>query len=59
MNTFYDLLQEAQDAFERLWFIQAVQDIERTDLTLSLRLYLSFRYNLNCKMIFYMSKQTS
>ncbi len=40
MNTFYDLLQEAEDAFERVWFVQAVQDIERTDLTLSLRLYI-------------------
>ena len=40
MDTSFDLLQEAQEAFERVWFIQAVQDVEHTDMTLSFRLYI-------------------
>ncbi len=40
MDISFDLLQEAQEAFERVWFIQTVQDIEHTDRTLSFRLYV-------------------
>lgn len=34
------LLYEAQEANERLWFVQSLQVHERTDSTLSLRLYI-------------------
>jgi hypothetical protein len=35
-----ELQQEAQEALERVWFVQWVEEIERTDQTLSLRLYI-------------------
>jgi len=35
-----DLQFEAQEALEKSWFIQSLEEIERTDLTLSLRLYI-------------------
>jgi hypothetical protein len=35
-----DLLLEAREAFEKVWFIQSVRQTERTDVTLSLRLYV-------------------
>jgi hypothetical protein len=35
-----DLRLEAQDALERVWFVQSLEEIERTDLTLSLRLHI-------------------
>jgi len=33
-----DLLSEAQKALEKVWFVQSVVTVERTDFTLSLRL---------------------
>lgn len=35
-----DLPFEAQEALEKSWFVQSLKEIERTDLTLSLRLYV-------------------
>jgi hypothetical protein len=35
-----DLTAEAQDALDQVWFVQSLETIERTDLTLSLRLYI-------------------
>jgi len=35
-----DLLVEAQEALDRLWFLQSLQVVERTDGTISLRLYI-------------------
>jgi len=35
-----DLRLEAQDALERVWFVQSLEEIERTDSTLSLRLHI-------------------
>lgn len=35
-----DLQLEAQQALDRVWFVQSLEEIERTDLTLSLRLYV-------------------
>lgn len=40
MNRADDLLVEAQEAMEKLWFLQGLQEIERTDRTISLRLYI-------------------
>ena len=37
-----DLRLEAQEALDSVWFVQRVADIERTDWTLSLRLYIRF-----------------
>ena len=31
---------EAQEASEKIWFVQSLEQIERTDLTLSLRVYI-------------------
>jgi len=31
---------EAQEALARVWFVQSLEEIERTDLTLSLRLHI-------------------
>ena len=39
-----DLLPEAQEALDRVWFVRRVEEVERTDLTISLRLYI--RYDL-------------
>lgn len=35
-----ELLSEAQEALEKLWFLQSLQVMERTDRTVSLRLYI-------------------
>jgi len=35
-----DLQLEARDALERVWFVRSLEEIERTDLTLSLRLHI-------------------
>lgn len=35
-----DLRSEAKEAFERIWFIQSVGVVERTDQTLSIRLMI-------------------
>lgn len=35
-----DLLVEAQEALDQLWFLQSLQVVERTDGTISLRLYI-------------------
>jgi hypothetical protein len=35
-----DLQREAQEALDRVWFVQSVEEIEHTDLTLSLRLHI-------------------
>jgi hypothetical protein len=35
-----DLRLEAQEALERVWFVQSLEEIERTDFTLSLRLHI-------------------
>lgn len=35
-----DLQNEAQEALERLWFIQSVEISERTDITVALRLHI-------------------
>lgn len=40
MYSTVDLRLEAEDALERVWFVQSLEEIERTDLTLSLRLHI-------------------
>jgi len=35
-----DLRLEAQEALERVWFVQSLEETERTDPTLSLRLHI-------------------
>lgn len=35
-----DLLAEVQEALDKLWFLQSLQVVERTDRTISLRLYI-------------------
>ena len=40
MSNADDLQFEAQEALEKSWFVQSLEEIERTDLTLSLRLYI-------------------
>jgi len=35
-----DLRMEAQEAVERVWFVQSLEETERTGLTLSLRLHI-------------------
>ena len=35
-----DLFAEAQEALDKLWFLQGLQEVERTDRTISLRLYI-------------------
>jgi hypothetical protein len=35
-----ELRLEAQEALERVWFVQSLEETERTDLTLSLRLHI-------------------
>ena len=39
-----DLLAEAQQAVDRVWFVQSIQVVDRTDCTISLR--LEIRHNL-------------
>jgi hypothetical protein len=38
MYTIDDLYAEAQEAGERVWFVQSMQSVDRTDQTISLRL---------------------
>lgn len=40
MNALFELCREAEDALENVWFIASLEEIERTDITLSLRLYI-------------------
>ena len=40
MKSTAELRLEAQEALERVWFVQAAEEIERTDSTLSLRLHI-------------------
>jgi len=40
MSATDDLWLEAREALERVWFVQTLEETERTDLTLSLRLYI-------------------
>jgi hypothetical protein len=35
-----ELREEAREALERVWFVQSLEETERTDQTLSLRLYI-------------------
>ena len=35
-----DLQWEAQQALDSVWFVQRLEEVERTDITLSLRLYI-------------------
>jgi len=35
----HEFRYEAEEAVDRIWFIGAVEEIERTDLTLSIRLH--------------------
>ncbi len=35
-----DLRLEAEEALERVWFVQSLEETERTDLTLSLRMHI-------------------
>jgi hypothetical protein len=41
MNKTNELLVEAQEAFQKVWFVQSVDVIERTDQTLSIRLLIN------------------
>lgn len=36
MNRLHELRQEADEAAEKTWFIQSLEETERTDITLSL-----------------------
>jgi hypothetical protein len=38
MNSLHELRQEADEAVQKIWFIQSLEEVERTDITLSLRL---------------------
>ena len=40
MNKATDLRAEAQEALEKIWFVQAIEQIEHTDITLSFRLHI-------------------
>lgn len=40
MNTTSELLVEAQEAFQKVWFVQSLDVFERTDQTLSIRLMI-------------------
>jgi hypothetical protein len=44
MYSISDLYAEAREAEERVWFVQSIQSVDRTDHTISLR--LNIRYNL-------------
>lgn len=50
MNLRHDLRQEAEEAAESIWFIQSIEEIERTDITLSLRLHV--RHGLFVQLFF-------
>ncbi len=40
MRTTDDLRLEAEQALDSAWFVQAVEEAERTDVTLSLRIHI-------------------
>lgn len=40
MQKLSDLRTEADEAYDQFWFIQSIEEIERTDISLSLRLYI-------------------
>ena len=40
MSDLIELRQEAEDALEHVWFIASLEEVERTDITLSLRLHI-------------------
>ena len=40
MSITLDIWQEAREALERVWFVDTMEETERTDHTLSLRLYI-------------------
>ncbi|HBZ57454.1 MAG TPA: hypothetical protein DEO88_18790 [Syntrophobacteraceae bacterium] len=44
MYSISDLYAEVQEAVERVWFVQSMQSVDRTDCTVSLR--LSIRHDL-------------
>lgn len=50
MNYLHELREEAEEAVEKVWFVQSLEEIERTDITLSLR--LTIRYGLFVQLFF-------
>lgn len=40
MNDLLDLRQEAEDALDKVWFVRSLEETERTDITLLLRLHI-------------------
>jgi len=40
VSALLELRREAEDALERVWFIASLEEIERTDVTLALRLHI-------------------
>lgn len=40
MSDLFDLRREAEDALDKVWFVRSLEEIERTDITLSLRLHI-------------------
>jgi len=40
VSALLELRREAEDALESVWFIASLEEIERTDVTLALRLYI-------------------
>ena len=40
MMTLTDLRAEADQAFDAVWFVQSIEEIDHTDITLSLRLHI-------------------
>lgn len=40
MNELSDLKSEVLDALEKVWFVQSIDNVEETDITLSLRLHI-------------------
>jgi hypothetical protein len=40
MDSIAEFCQAAAEALDRIWFIQSLKEVERTDSTLSLRLHI-------------------
>lgn len=40
MSELLDLRQEAQEALDTVWFLRSLEEVDRTDITLSLRLHI-------------------
>lgn len=40
MSLKLELLAEAKEALDKIWFIQSIEEVEHTDITLSLRLHI-------------------